>query len=245
MLNCIAMGRVLPERASVRFGPVKATFSSGDVEGTGTAYAEFSIVSVHMDFNKNYDNHHNIVSIAKSLISPITNYIAFSITASYEVIFDTVIDLDHHRHFPVSVSEPFFNVSPRSPYTFARHEEHKDIEIPISAFGDGAVPRALEELSNALKRPHLSPMYCRLAIETIRSSFDSKDESVGWEKLRAALNVRRETIDTFWSLAADQRHGRAVQLDWDKRKNCLMIAWELTNRFLGFKTNPGLSFERY
>ena len=35
------------------------------------------------------------------------SYVAFSIIASYEVMFDTIIDLNRRKHFPVSVSSPF------------------------------------------------------------------------------------------------------------------------------------------
>lgn len=243
MRQCIVIGRIIPERAVVRFGPVNLGFKYSDVAGSANIFAEYSQISVHLNFDNEYSNHFNIVAIAKSVAAPIANYLAFSITAAYQLEFDLIVDVNQQRHFPISVSEPFFSQESEPPNTFLKQQEHAPILVPSVAILNPAAERALEELANALRRPHLSPMYCRLAIETLRTSFDSEKETAGWYRMRDALNIRRETIDTFWRLAADQRHGKRIELDWEKRKSCLRIAWEITNRFILYHGDPTIKFE--
>lgn len=243
MARYAAVGRVIPERANVNFGPISAAFENETVKVKATAFVEHSQVSVQLDFGQSDDNLYNIVAISKSVVAPMANYIAFTLPGAYEVVFDLVIDLDRGRHHSISISEPFFDEPAASNYSFSPRNPDDDVSVVAKALYGPYEMRVLEELSNALKRPHLTPMYCRLAIETIRSTFDATDERAGWEKLRSSLNVSRDTIDTFWELAAHQRHGRSVDLNWEKRKNCLRIAWEIANRFLLLKADQSRRFE--
>lgn len=243
MKNCIVVGRVIPERAAARFGPAILHFKVGDVSGSATIFAQFSQVSVHLNFESDCDNPYLITAIAKSVTAPISNYIAFAIAAAYQLQFDMIIDIERQSHIPISVSEPFFALETDSANTFKLHEEHKNLLIPPTAISNPAAARALEELANALLRPHLSPMYCRLAVESVRESFCPGNEPRGWKELRKALNVRRETLDTFWTLAANQRHGRNVDFNWEKRKECLRIAWEITNRFILYHGDTAMKFD--
>jgi hypothetical protein len=153
-----------------------------------------------------------------------------------------IIDVDNEQHHPISVSEPIFLEKTEPPNTFFKRKEHESTLVPNSVF-DPVMQRTLDDLANSLRYPQFSQMYCRLAIESIRTSFDPQDEGNAWKLLREALNVRRETIDSFWKLAADQRHGRIVEHTWDERKSCLRIAWEIVNRFLLLKNDPGILFE--
>lgn len=242
MKNCILVGRVIPERTNVQFGLTSFTFSHSDVSGSGVAFADFSQVSVHLKFDNDCQNHHHIVSIARSVTAPIANYIAFTQTASYYITFDMVIDVDNQRHHSISVSEPLFLEEVEPPNTFFKKREHEAVLVPNSIF-DPVMQRTLDELANSLRYPQLSPMYCRLAIETLRTSFDPLDEANAWKLLRRALNIKRETIDSFWKLAADQRHGRIVQHTWEERKSCLRTAWEIVNRFVLLKGDPTMQFD--
>jgi len=242
MKNCIIVGRIIPERANVRFGPVPFQFSHSEIRGSGTAFAEFSQISVHLKLENDCTNHYQIASIARSATAPISNYIAFTQAAAYHIALDLIIDIDEQRHYPISVAEPFFSGEVESPNTFFKRKEHDLVEVPTSVF-DPTLQRVLDELANSLRYPQLSPMYCRLAIETLRNSFDPQNEANAWGLLRASLNVKRDTIDSFWKLAADQRHGRIVEHTWDDRKSCLRIAWEIVNRFILLKANPTIQFD--
>lgn len=242
MKNCIVVGRVIPERAFVQFGRTEFNFDYPNCKGSGVAYAEFSQVTVHLKFDTDQPNRYDIVSIARSASASISNYIAFSLTAAYQLVFDMIIDTDNQMHHAVTVSEPFFGEENEPKYTFTKRKEHKEILIPNAVY-DPTVQRCLDELANALRHPQLSPMYCRLAVETMRASFDIENESNGWRLLRETLSVGRETIDSFRELATEQRHGKIVRLDWEKRRSCLRIAWELVHRFVLLKENPSLQFE--
>lgn len=242
MKNCIVVGRIIPERANVRFGISRFNFNYSGLSGSGAASAEFSQLSVHLDFEQDCDNIYNIVSVARSVAAPIANYIAFTQTASYHLSFDMIIDVKNQRHHPIPVAEPFFMGEVEPPHTFFKREEHADIMVPLSVF-DPVMQRALDDLSNALRYPGFSQMYCRLAIETIRTAFDPQSEANAWALLRDRLCIQRETIDSFWKLAADQRHGRWVNHSWDERRSCLRITWEIVNRYMAVKTDPAVKFE--
>lgn len=242
MKNCIIVGRVIPERANVRFGKTKFRFDQPEISGSGAALAEFSQVSVHLNLDNECHNHHQITSIARSATAPIFNYIAFTQTASYHIAFDMIIDVDSQQHHSISVSEPIFQEEIEPPNTFFKKKEHEATLVPVSVF-DPVMQRTLDELANSLRYPQLTPMYCRLAIETLRTSFDPQNETNAWKLLREALNVKRETIDSFWKLAADQRHGRIVEHTWDDRRSCLRIAWEIVNRSLLLKNDPKTQFD--
>jgi hypothetical protein len=242
MKNCIIVGRIIPERANVRFGLVPFRFNHSQVTGSGTAFAEFSQVSVHLKLDKDCDNHYQITSIARSVTAPISNFIAFTQTAAYHIAFDIIIDADNQRHHSISVSEPLFSEEVQAPNTFFKKKEHEAVLVPNSVFNP-ILQRSLDDLANSLRYPQLSPMYCRLAIETLRTSFDPHSEPNAWRLLREALNVRRETIDSFWKLAADLRHGRIVEHSWDERKSCLRTAWEIVNRFVLRIEDPTIRFE--
>lgn len=242
MKNCMIVGRIIPERANVQFGPIPFQFNHSDTRGSGSAFAEFSQLSVHLKFENDCGNQYHIVSIARSAAAPISNYIAFTQTAAYHIVFDLILDVDNQRHYPVSVAEPFFSEEAKTPNTFFKRKEHEVLEIPMSVF-DPTMQRVLDELANALRYPQLSPMYCRLAIEALRNSFDPENEINAWELLRNSLNVKRGTIDSFRKLAADQRHGRLVEHTWEDRKSCLRIAWEIVNRFTLRKADPAIQFD--
>ncbi|KRP96246.1 hypothetical protein AOQ72_18100 [Bradyrhizobium yuanmingense] len=242
MKSCIVVGRIIPERANVRFGVDRFNFGLADFRGTGAAFAEFSQLSIHLDFEQDCGSPYDIVLVARSVAAPIVNYIAFTQTASYHLSFDMVIDVANRKHYPVTVAEPLFATETEPLHTFFKREEHAATLVPPSVF-DPAMQRALDDLSNALRYPAFSPMYCRLAIETIRTSFDPQSESSAWTRLRESLCIRRETIDSFWKLAADQRHGRLVEHSWDERRSCLRIAWEIVNRFILLKADPTAKFE--
>jgi hypothetical protein len=242
MKNCIVVGRVIPERANVQFHVPKFEFSYSNLSGSGTAFAEFSQVSINLRFEKDCDNLAIVASIARSIVAPVSNYIAFTQTASYYIALDMIVDVDAGRHYSVSASEPFFSVEAEPPNTFSKKQEH-DITVIPNFVTDPVLQRVLDDLGNALRYPQLSPMYCRLAIETLRSSFDPTNEANAWAMIRNALNIRRETIDTFWKLAADQRHGRIVDHTWDERKACLRTTWEIVNRYVLYKSDPAFHFD--
>lgn len=241
MKNCIVVGRVIPERANVQFHVPKFEFSLSSLKGNGTAFAEFSQLSIDLRFEEDCDNIFNVVSIARSVAAPISNYIAFTQTASYHIAFDMVVDVDARRHYAVPATEPFFSLEVEPPHTFAKKKEHEVSVIPALVM-DPVLQRVLDDLGNALRYPQLAPMYCRLAVEALRSSFDVTDESHAWGLMRDALNVRRETINSFWKLAADQRHGRIVEHSWDERKSCLKTTWEIVNRYLLYKEDSAVQF---
>lgn len=242
MKSYIVVGRLIPERAKVQFGRTEFNFDQAGIRGSGTAFADYSQVSVHLKFDSDCDHHYSIISIARSVVAPISNYIAFTQTATYYVAFDMLIDVENQQHHSVTVSEPIFQEEAEHPHTFYKRKEYESVHVPNQVF-DPVMQRVLDELANALRFPQLSPMYCRLAVETLRTSFDSEDESNAWELLKEALNIKRETIDSFWKLAADQRHGRIIAHSWDERRSCLRIAWEIVNRYLAFKVDPTVKFE--
>jgi hypothetical protein len=241
MKNYIIVGRVIPERANVRFSVGKFGFKHSDLSGSGTASAEFSQISVHLNFEQDCENRYEIMSVARSVTAPIANYIAFTQTASYHLSFDLIVDVDNQRHYPVPVTEPLFAEEVEAPNTFFKRKEHADTLVPLSVF-DPVLQRSLDDLANALRYPGLSPMYCRLAIETLRTSFDPQSEANGWKLLRERLNIKRETIDSFWKLAADQRHGRLIDHSWDDRRACLRATWEIVNRYILLKEDTNAKF---
>jgi hypothetical protein len=242
MRNCIIVGRIVPERANVRFHVEKFSFDSAGLRGSGAAFAEFSQVSIHLNFEQDCENRYDAISIARSVAATISNYIAFTQTASYHLSFDLIIDIENQKHYPVAISESLFKEEIEAPNTFFKRREHADTLVPLSVF-DPFIQRALDDLANALRFPGFSPMYCRLAIETLRTSFDPESEANAWELLREQLSIKRGTIDSFWKLAADQRHGRFIDHSWDDRKACLRITWEIVNRFILLREDPATKFD--
>lgn len=234
MKTCVVTGRILPERADVRFDPITYRVDIGDGAAEVTAHVERSLLSALVKFDHDIENFYYVGSVVRQVAGGgLSDYIGFNLQASYSIIIDQFVDIDTGFKHVVPVFEPMFE-SQQESQTFVPGTEDKPIPINVQLMADNFVRRLLNEATNALRRPEFSAMYCRLAIETIRSSFqeNSADEAAAWEKLRGQLNVGRSTLDSFWKLAAEQRHGKIVPLTSAQRREMLQITWEVANRFL-------------
>lgn len=240
MKKAVVTGRVIPERALVQFQMSSFKFNTPDGSGVGKVCCQMSLFSCILDFDQDVENIFTITSIAKEVVSNLSNMISFHIAGSYYIALDLVIDVETGHNHPVSTREPIFPYE-RPDFSFVPSPDHEPINIQHRHMESRQLHEALHELALALQRPHVTQMHCRRAIEAIRSHFephelpDTKNrESKGWESLRNTLRVDRADIESFSKLALDQRHGRVTNNSWPERKNALAITFEVIHRFMAY-----------
>jgi hypothetical protein len=197
-----------------------------------------SLFSCVLDFDDELDNLFTISSVARDVVLNVSNIISFHIAGSYHVALDLVIDLETGDNYPISTSEPVFPTE-REDFKFTPIKDHEPVEIRSEHLQNRQLQEALNELSLSLQRPHLTQMHCRRALEAVRAHFEldeqldeKKRESEAWTRLREALDIDRQDIESFREAAVNQRHGRVTDNDWRARKNTLAITFEVIHRFM-------------
>lgn len=111
-----------------------------------------------------------------------------------------------------------------------------EIELVL---GSVAIKLALADLRKAKDNAVDSGFYCYRAVESIRQEF-GEVAGTAWEHLRDSLKVDRPYIDYFQRWANPRRHGKSVPISDGERKNALIIADEIVDRYIKYKMNKGV-----
>lgn len=197
-----------------------------------------SLISCVLEFDEEVGNHALIGQLVKDVASNISNIISFYVTASYHLVLDLIVDLETGNNHPIAVSEPIFPVD-RPDFGFAPLPEHAEVRIYGQHLENRQLQEALNELSLAVNRPHVTQMHCRRALEAIRAYFEPDDqpdgknrEAAGWQLMRDTLGIAREDIESFRELALAQRHGRITSNSWEDRKEAMALTFEVVHRLM-------------
>lgn len=240
MKKVVVTGRVIPERVLAQFQTVEFRFDTSGCKGSGKVCCQMSLVSCVLEFDEDIENHALIGEIFKEVASNLSNIISFHITASYHLALDLIVDLETGDNHPIPVSEPVFPVD-RPDFSFSPSDEHAAIKIYPTHLGNRQLQEALNELSLAMNRPHVTQMHCRRALEAVRAFFEPQDqpdgkerEKAGWQIMRETLKIKRDDIESFRELALAQRHGRVTPNSWEERKAALALTIETVHRLMRY-----------
>jgi hypothetical protein len=232
-LRYIISGRIVPERTLVTIqGLTVARFHFSGGEGFAEISIQSSQVTLKIFSIEIHFSTFEIVSIAKQLISSITDHVGFRMVGSYNFALDQLTTIQTGDIELLSVLEPNFDSKFVNGMSFISSSEFDPFCTPLETISDPFVRMALEELQIALLRPSLTPMHCYFAIEFIRERHIGIGDKQKWISLRDSLNVSRDCIDYIRKFAQDQKHGKAIMLDGIERTTCIHISWEIVHREL-------------
>ena len=95
---------------------------------------------------------------------------------------------------------------------------------------------ALRDVRLGMQTPGEAAVHCFRAVERIRQAFSTKsgDRSKTWGRLREALNVQRDWLDTYTANATAVRHGELVELPLDERNRCFAQAATVVIRYAAY-----------
>jgi hypothetical protein len=235
-------GRIIPERVDCNFPRISGYQQTVDgKEFEVRIQLITSKIFVHVDTKTHDIPIPDIRNMIQTTVGDLANLVGFHLVmgASYEL--DSITNIDDQATTVFGTEGFVFNSLEEfgDRITFKPGHFGAPLAVTPDLISNRAFSRATFELRCSIRYPDYTALHCRLAIEAVRNAFDADDETIGWQRLRENLRVRRETIELFKDAAAAQRHGKAIYQTWAQRRQCMQIAWEIVHRFAEYmKANP-------
>ena len=215
-MRYIATGRIHPERADIRFTPIKWEVTD---DGWVIAQCEASQITVCMEL-KSVDDLISAHIRAESFTQIVVGALGFSLGSGYSIELIQVVEENGTPHV--------FGVRP----TFGENNESLGFEPHDLVFNcafqlsnqDVFFRLALRDYLRAIVDVTDCAAYCYRAIESIRSSFGPETKDGGWQAMHETLGTNKEMIDcTVKDYADPIRHG-----NWTNAKvTTLQIRWDM------------------
>lgn len=232
-------GRIIPERVDFNLPHVHAEIATADGK---KLTCDISIIKskIFIHVNSDGDIHSpDIRNMMFTTIGDIVNYAGFQTVLGISYELDLITDIEKKSTYVFGVEGFVFDNTGEfgDRLTFSHAQLPGQIPINPKLLTDKSFSRATFELRNSIRYPDFTALHCRLAIEAIRNAFNADDESEGWKDLRENLKIKRETIESFKQVAADQRHGKNTFQSWAQRRHCMQIGWEIVFRYTMYRDN--------
>lgn len=228
-------GRIVPERCDVeiKFRKVKVIMSDSE-----TVIVSFTLLRSYILSNVESVkdlNVYQISDIVESAIRPFVDRIAFFNKCYYNIVLDTIVNLDTRRVDLIPVSEPFLSKDVDG-FLFKKFKPPFGIDGAVS---NAQFCTALHDLSQAVRFSQRTFEYCQMALEAIRHDFEDKKEKNWKKRKRNGLSLMEKKLKIsdcchkfVEKYAAPARHGKPIEdYSWELRQKALTIGWEVTYRF--------------
>lgn len=213
-------GRVHPERAwvTVVLTPIETNVPVLSWKGAIEVSIERSQISIIFRGAMQVSDTDTLKNLAESLASNAVNSVGYSWGRGYSVEITAMNDgRGQNRVFGIGV--PVLEEN-----TDERPLEPGD--VVTLAFGSPPLSRALGDLRDAIRKPDDTGFYAMRAVESVRQHFGKS-----WPAMRAALNLREETLKALGDYGTPQRHGEIAAMSDSERARSLHLAWKVVDRF--------------
>lgn len=215
-MRYIVTGRVHPERADIRFGPVQWQIPD---QGRVIAQCDSSQVTVLLELTS-IDGWLTAYIAAEHFAIIVIGALGFSLGSGYSIELIQVTEEDGTPHvFGVRPTGP-------SPNQLLGFDPHIPIFNRAFKLANQNIffRLALRDFLRAINDTTDCATYCYRAIESIKSAFVSKTGKDRWDEMHTALGTNRVTIDaTVKNFADPVRHGNWISAPPTDGK----IRWEI------------------
>lgn len=227
-MRYIVTGRVHPERADIRFGPIEWKIPD---QGRVLAQCDSSQVTILLELTSIGDWATAYIA-AEHFAIIVVGALGFSLGSGYSVELIQVTEENGTPHV--------FGVRPTgdSPNQTLGFDPHEPIfnRALLLANQNIFFRLALRDFLRAITDTHDCATYCYRAIESLKSAFVSKTGNDCWDEMHAALDTDRATIDaTVKNFADPVRHGNwinAPATDGKTRWQMLQLTRQILLKFL-------------
>jgi hypothetical protein len=227
-MRYIVTGRVHPERADIRFGPIQWQIPG---EGQVTTKCDSSQISIVLEL-ASLDNWGNAYFAAEHFAVMVIGALGFSLGSGYSIELIQVIEEDGTPNVvgvrPTGETpDQTLGFSPHDPIFFRSFQlANQSVFFRL----------ALRDYLRGLNDTTDCATYCFRAIESIKSAFIFKTGKDRWDDMHAALGTDRATINaTVKDFADPVRHGNwvnAPQIDGNTRWQMLLLTRNILMKFL-------------
>jgi hypothetical protein len=120
--------------------------------------------------------------------------------------------------------------------SFSADKEEFDKVLDV-VFTDLRLSAAIRDLTDALGIPHLIPLNCARAIETVRTLIAPKgaDRKKGWPLLQQHLRLSESYVRTITDHGVGPRHGDSEYVSGEMNRIIATRTWTIMDRFLEYK----------
>jgi hypothetical protein len=233
-MRYIATGRVHPERADIRFGPIQWTFEKG---GRVAVSCDASQLTVMLELD-DVDGWRTACIRAEQYAQVVVGALGFALGSGYSVEIVQVTEADGTPHV--------FGVRPTGASVtdtlgFQLHDGIFERAVRLAA-QDVYFRLALRDYLRAITDAIDCATYCYRAIEAIKSSMALKAGSDSWQAMHDALGTDRSTIErTVKDWADPVRHGNwasARPTNGQERWAMLKLVREILTKYMDHVGSP-------
>lgn len=227
-MRYIATGRVHPERADIRFGPIEWQIPD---QGRVIAQCDSSQITVLLELTS-IDGWSSAYIAAEHFAIIVIGALGFSLGSGYSVELIQVIEENGTPHvFGVrptgDTPDQTLGFNPHGPvFNRAFQLANQNVFFRL----------ALRDFLRGITDTTDCATYCYRAIESIKSAFVSKTGNDCWDEMHVALGTDRGTIDaTVKNFADPVRHGNwvnAPQTDGVIRWKMLLLTRNILLKYL-------------
>ena len=227
-MRYVATGRIHPERADIRFGPIEWKIPD---DGRAVAQCDSSQVTILLDL-KTIDGFITAYIAAEHFAHIVVGALGFSLGSGYSVELIQVTEEDGTPHV--------FGVRPtgESPAETLAFEPHGPVfnRAFTLANRDLFFRLALRDYLRAINDTTDCATYCFRVVESLKSAFAFKTGKDSWQPLHEALGTDRASIDNTIKVYADPvRHGNwinAKSTDVLTRWKMLLLTRDILLKYL-------------
>ncbi|UCU99486.1 hypothetical protein [Acidovorax radicis] len=227
-MRYVATGRIHPERAGIRFGPIEWKIPD---HGRAVAQCDSSQVTILLDL-KSIDGFITAYIAAEHFAHIVVGALGFSLGSGYSVELIQVTEEDGTPHV--------FGVRPagESPTETLAIEPHGPVfnRAFTLANHDLFFRLALRDYLRAINDTTDCATYCFRVVESLKSAFAFKTGKDSWQPLHDALGTDRASIDNTIKVYADPvRHGNwinAKPTDGPTRWKMLVLTRDILLKYL-------------
>jgi hypothetical protein len=230
-------GVVHPERAGVYYQmPVIRLEGRITGEALVTVFASQLTASVKIEETDLPDS--ELSYYFQDFLSGLVNMVGFVLGYAYDVELISLIDPAKEEHIVFGVDFPDGIRNPQQPDLLQELLLASQHKMSWYFF------HALADIKRAARSLHDSGFYCYRAIESVMQFFKIHGEDVplsgkkaderAWEKMRNALGVSREEIDTVKEKADPLRHGKPTSMTEEERSQLMKITVPIIDKFCTF-----------
>jgi hypothetical protein len=215
-MKFIITGRVHPERADIKFGPIEWTLED---DGHVTAQCDSSQITVSLDL-KSIDGWRTAFVTGEHFAHIAVGALGFSLGSGYSVELIQVTEESGVPHVfgvrPVGDSaDDWLGFTAHEP-TFLRCFDLANHDVLFRL--------ALRDYLRAITATTDCAFYCYRAIEAIKSAFEAKIGGEGWQAMHTTLGTSGDAITSVVKTFADPvRHGNWL----DAKPTDSKTRWEM------------------
>ena len=242
----VFFGRIHPERTAFDIKlptPLKFEVKEADLNGeinVESSASQLTIILTTPSKNDIYTMRNHVESVTRIIVDSF----GYSTGRGYDVEIISVVQPNNETIV--------FGVEVPALAEFRKENECQAGEVINAVSKSPQLAYVLFNLREAIRQPADTGFFCFRAVECMRQTFlpndktdDGEARKMSWENLNEKLQTQQSFTLPLQKFALPQRHGSPKYMSDDDRKDLLLRAYRLVDRYLIYLKDGPLSKEKF